>query len=90
MGNAFNFRNETSDIIQRTVRNLGGYAFAEIWVGESNHPAYSLVAEKTELINDNLIRIYTIDGDIFETSSKNVVLRICKNKQTDGGNYEQS
>lgn len=56
---------------------LDGDIYVEIWVGARSSPVYSFYATKTEIANKgNAVRIYTSDGEIFETSTNNVVMQL--------------
>lgn len=56
---------------------LDGDIYVEIWAGARSSPAYSFYATKTEITNNgNAVRIYTSDGEIFETSINNVVMQL--------------
>ena len=67
--------NEIKGVEKRMT--LDGDIYVEIWAGARSSPAYSFYATKTEIANEgNAVRIYTSDGEIFETSIHNVVMQL--------------
>jgi hypothetical protein len=62
---------------KRIVNEMGGGVYVEIWVGGMIEPAYVIWAIKTEVVNGgNAVRIFSADGEIFETSVHNVVMQL--------------
>jgi hypothetical protein len=77
MNDVLNFENSIQKETKRIVDEIGGGVYVEIWVGGMRNPAYSLIATKIDPTNNgNAVRIYTADGEIFETSTNNVVMQL--------------
>lgn len=83
MNDVLNFENSMQKETKRIVDEIGGGVYVEIWVGGMIEPAYVIWAIKTEVVNGgNTVRIFSADGEIFETSVHNVVMQILgKEKQ---------
>ncbi len=76
-----NFEFQCFEKIEEIAKKCDACAYVEIWVGNLNRPAYCIIAKKTQICNNgNSVRVFSTDGNIFEVSTQNVVMRVFDKK----------